>query len=157
MFTSGAKQGSLLLPSGATTAPEPRRNVYIRNDGTEFHIPRPYGAQAPFKSSETGSTMRVSGQLPEWTQSRKTQSQMDTIPNGHNPEWTQPRMDTIPNGHNPEWTQSRMDTIPNGHNPKWTPSRMDTIPNGHDPEWTRSRMSTYNYTVILVFYIAIAW
>ena len=46
----------------------------------------------------------VSGQLPEWTQSRK-----------HNPEWTQSRMDTIPNGHNPEWTPSRMDTIPNEH------------------------------------------
>ena len=27
-------------------------------------------------------------------------------------------MDTIPNGHNPEWTQSRMDTILNGCNPK---------------------------------------
>ena len=52
----------------------------------------------------------VSGQLPEWTQSR-----MDTIPNGHHPEWTQSRMDTIPNGHNPEWTQSRKDTIPNEH------------------------------------------
>ena len=82
------------------------------------------------------------GHNPEWTQSR-----MDTIPNGHNPEWTQSRMDTIPNKHNPEWTPSRMDTIPNGHhperhNPEWTQSRMDTIPNGHNPEWTQSRMSS---------------
>ena len=80
----------------------------------------------------------------------RTIARMDTIPNGHNPEWTQSRMDTIPNGHNPEWTQSRMDTIPNGHHPEWTPSRMDTIPNGHNPEWTQSRMSTYNYIVTLV-------
>ena len=44
------------------------------------------------------------------------------------------RMDTIPNGHNPEWTQSRMaqfrmDTIPNGHNPEWSQYQMNTIPN----------------------------
>ena len=76
---------------------------------------------------------------------------MDTIPNGHNPEWTQSQMDTIPNGHHPEWTPSRMDTIPNGHHPEWTQSRMDTIPKGHHPEWTQSRMSTYNYIVTLVF------
>ena len=54
---------------------------------------------------------------------------MDTIPNGHNPEWTQSRMDTIPKGQHPEWTQSRMGTIPKGHNPEWTQSRMDTITN----------------------------
>ena len=41
----------------------------------------------------------VFGQLPEWTQSRKTPSRR-----------TQSRMNTIPNGHNPEWTQSRMST-----------------------------------------------
>ena len=76
---------------------------------------------------------------------------MDTIPNGHNPEWTPSRMDTIPNGHNPEWTPSRMDTIPNGHNPEWTQSRKDTIPNGHIAERKQSRMSTYNYIVTLVF------
>ena len=54
-------------------------------------------------------------QLPEWTPSQKTQSQktlsrMDTIPNGHHPECTPLRMDTIPNGHYPDWTQSRMST-----------------------------------------------
>ena len=76
----------------------------------------------------------VAGQLPAWTRSRNTQSRMDTIPNGHHPEWTRFQMDTIPNGHNPECTQSRMDTTPNGHNPEWTKSRMDTIPNGHDLE-----------------------
>ena len=49
--------------------------------------------------------------------------------------WTLARMDTIPNGHSPEWTQqSRMDAIPNGHNPECTPTRMDTNPNGHHPE-----------------------
>ena len=59
----------------------------------------------------------------------------------HDTESTSSRMDTIPNGHTPEWTQSRMDAIPS-----------DTIPNGHNPEWTRSRMSTYNSIVTLVFY-----
>ena len=67
----------------------------------------------------------------------RTIAQMDTIPNGHKPEWTQSRMGTIPNGHNPEWTQSRMDTITNGHNLEWAQARMDTIPNGHN-SWTRS-------------------
>ena len=86
------------------------------------------------------------------TRSRKTQSRMDTIPNGHHPECTQSRMYAIPNVHNPECTQSRMDTIPNGHHPEWTQSQMDTIPNGHHPEWTPSRMSTYSYIVTLVFY-----
>ena len=50
----------------------------------------------------------------------------DNCPNG-----TRSRMDTIPNGHDPEWTRSRMDTIPNGHDPEWTQSRTDTIPNEH--------------------------
>ena len=81
--------------------------------------------------------LAVSGQLPEWTQSRKTQfrrtqSRMVTTQNGHHPEWTPPRMDTTPNGHHPEWTPPRMDTIPNGHYPEWTPSRMDTILQAHN-------------------------
>ena len=59
----------------------------------------------------------------------RTIAGMNTIP-----KYTIP-MDTIPNGHNPEWTQSRMDTIPNGHNPEWTQSRMDTIPNEHLPSY----------------------
>ena len=62
----------------------------------------------------------------KWTSSRKTQSQMVTVPNEHNPD----RMDTIPI----EWTPSRVDTIPNGNDLEWTPSRMDTIPNGHHPQ-----------------------
>ena len=49
------------------------------------------------------------------TRSRKTRFQMDTILNGHNPEWTQFRMDTISNRHHPESTPSQMDTIPDGH------------------------------------------
>ena len=63
--------------------------------------------------SLTYMVMTVSGQLPEWTQSR-----MDAIPNVPHPEWTQSRMDTIPKGHNPERTQSRKDTIPKGHDPE---------------------------------------
>ena len=69
---------------------------------------------------------------------------MDTIPNGHHPEWTPSRMDTIPNGHHPEWTPSRMDTIPNGHHPEWAPSRMDTILNEH--------LQLYSCFVTLVFH-----
>ena len=56
--------------------------------------------------------------LPKYTKSRKTQTKMDTILNGHNSKWTQFQMDTIPNGHNPNWTQSRLDTIPNRHDPE---------------------------------------
>ena len=94
------------------------------------------------------------------TRSRKIQSQMDTIPNEHNPERTRSRMDTIsngpsrmntiPNGHDPERTQSQMDTIPNRHDPEWTQSRMGTIPNGHNPEWAQFRIIAYVYTVTLV-------
>ena len=51
------------------------------------------------------------GQLLEWTRSRKTQSRMDTIQNGYHFEWTPSRMNTIPNGQQPESTKSRMDTI----------------------------------------------
>ena len=39
------------------------------------------------------------GPHPEWTQSRRTQSRLDTIPNGHHPEWISSRIDTIPNEH----------------------------------------------------------
>ena len=39
---------------------------------------------------------------------------MDSIPNGHHPEWTPSRMDTIPNGYHP-----------NGHHPEWTPFQLD--------------------------------
>ena len=52
-----------------------------------------------FKNTDTQRILRsmVSGQLPEWTQSR-----MDTIPSGHNPKWTPSRINIIPNEHNPE-------------------------------------------------------
>ena len=70
---------------------------------------------------------------------------MDTIPNGHHPEWTPSRMDTIPNGHHSKWTPFRMDTIPYGHHPIWIPSHMDTIPYGHHPIWTPSHMDTIPY------------
>ena len=74
-------------------------------------------------------------------------SQMETIPNGQNPEWTLSWMDRISNGHNPEWTCSQMNTIPNGHQPQYahperTLSQMDSISNRkyfirtHYPEWT---------------------
>ena len=43
---------------------------------------------------------------------------MDTIPNGHHPEWT-PFIDTIPNGHYPKL-----------HHPEWTPSQMVSIRDG---------------------------
>ena len=60
---------------------------------------------------------------------------MDSIPNGHDPEWTRSRKDTIP-----DWKQSRMEMIPNGHDPEETQSRIDTISRmdttliGHDSE-----------------------
>ena len=46
------------LPGGVTTAAEPRPNAYIPDDNCELPIPRPYGAHAPFKPNEPGSTMR---------------------------------------------------------------------------------------------------
>ncbi|XP_013383517.1 coiled-coil domain-containing protein 146 [Lingula anatina] len=46
------------LPGGITTAAEPRPNAYIPDDDSELPIPRPYGAHAPFKPQEPGSTMR---------------------------------------------------------------------------------------------------
>ena len=48
---------------------------------------------ANLKIGELGHTQELA---------KKTQSQIDTIPSGHNFEWTQPRMDPIPNGRNPE-------------------------------------------------------
>ena len=73
----------------------------------------------------------------------------DTISNAHNSEGTQSEMDTIPNGHHPKqaqppMSQFQMDTIPNRHHLEWTPSRIH-------PEYTPSRMSTYIYIVTLVF------
>ena len=61
---------------------------------------------------------------------------MDTIPNGHHPEWD-----------HPEYTPSRMDTISNGHHPEWVRFRMDTIPNGHDPEWSHPEWTLTSISV----------
>ena len=46
-----------LAGGGATTA-EPRPNAYIPDDEAELPIPRPYGANAPFRPNEPGSNMR---------------------------------------------------------------------------------------------------
>ena len=60
----------------------------------------------------------------------KEQSQVDTISNGHDPQWT------IPNEHYLKWIRFRMDTIHewtqylNGHDFERTRSRIDTIMNG---------------------------
>ena len=45
----------------------------------------------------------------EWTPSQMAQSRMNTILNGHHPEWN------FLSGHHPEWTSSQVDTIPNEH------------------------------------------
>ncbi|XP_025107838.1 coiled-coil domain-containing protein 146-like isoform X2 [Pomacea canaliculata] len=46
------------LSDNVYTTAEPRPNAYIPDDDIELPIPRPYGANAPFKPSEPGSTMR---------------------------------------------------------------------------------------------------
>ena len=46
------------MPGGAVTTAEPRPNAYIPEDDAELPIPRPYGAHAPYKPGEPGSTMR---------------------------------------------------------------------------------------------------
>ena len=46
------------IAGGATTTAEPRPNAYIPDDESELPVPRPYGAHAPFKPSEPGSSMR---------------------------------------------------------------------------------------------------
>uniref|UniRef100_A0A0B6Y001 Cilia- and flagella-associated protein 58 central coiled coil domain-containing protein n=1 Tax=Arion vulgaris TaxID=1028688 RepID=A0A0B6Y001_9EUPU len=43
---------------GIYTTAEPRPNAYIPTDENDLPIPRPYGSHAPFKPSETGSSMR---------------------------------------------------------------------------------------------------
>jgi len=46
------------LANGVTTTAEPRPNAYIPNEESGLPVPKPYGALAPFKPSETGSSMR---------------------------------------------------------------------------------------------------
>ncbi|XP_033110097.1 coiled-coil domain-containing protein 146-like [Anneissia japonica] len=47
-----------ILAGGATTTAEPRPNAYIPDDDTELPVPRPYGANAPFKPQQSGANMR---------------------------------------------------------------------------------------------------
>ena len=46
------------LASGVFTTAEPRPNAYIPEGDGELPLPKPYGAHAPFKPSEPGSSMR---------------------------------------------------------------------------------------------------
>eukprot|EP00743_Colponemidia_sp_Colp-15_P002127 GILK01002309.1.p1 GENE.GILK01002309.1~~GILK01002309.1.p1 ORF type:complete len:926 (-),score=268.21 GILK01002309.1:247-3024(-) len=52
-----AEANNGMAPNVTKTAAEPRPNAYIP-DATELAIPRPYGNHAPFKPTETGSSMR---------------------------------------------------------------------------------------------------
>ena len=47
-----------MLPGGIMTSADPRPNAYVPDNETELPIPRPYGAHAPYKPSEAGSSMR---------------------------------------------------------------------------------------------------
>jgi len=46
------------LAGGSATTAEPRPNAYIPDEESGLPIPRPYGALAPFKPTEAGSSMR---------------------------------------------------------------------------------------------------
>ncbi|ELU12496.1 hypothetical protein CAPTEDRAFT_228195 [Capitella teleta] len=52
------EEDQYVLAGGTVTTADPRPNAYIPEDDTELPIPRPYGAHAPFKPNEPGSTMR---------------------------------------------------------------------------------------------------
>lgn len=51
-------EDQFMLPGGVTTTAEPRPNAYIPEEEVDLPIPRPYGAHAPFKPGDPGSTMR---------------------------------------------------------------------------------------------------
>ncbi|KAH9508117.1 hypothetical protein Btru_054756 [Bulinus truncatus] len=53
-----AEEEQYKLAGSVYTTATPRPNAYIPEDETELPIPRPYGMQAPFKPSDTGSNMR---------------------------------------------------------------------------------------------------
>lgn len=53
-----ALQEQYKIAGDVYTTAEPRPNAYIPDDDAELPIPRPYGALAPFKPSEPGSSMR---------------------------------------------------------------------------------------------------
>lgn len=46
------------LPNGVFTTAEQRPNAYIPEVETALPLPKPYGALAPFKPSETGANRR---------------------------------------------------------------------------------------------------
>ncbi|XP_036978375.1 coiled-coil domain-containing protein 146 isoform X1 [Acanthopagrus latus] len=46
------------LPNGVYTTAEPRPNAYIPQSDGALPLPKPYGAQAPFKPSQPGANMR---------------------------------------------------------------------------------------------------
>jgi hypothetical protein len=59
----GSHSSSALLPPGVVrTTAAPRPNAYVPD---ELGIPKPYGAAAPFKPQEAGSTMRQHIRLPQ--------------------------------------------------------------------------------------------
>ena len=53
-----AEEEQYMLADGYKSTAEPRPNAYIPDDDMELPIPRPYGAHAPFKPQEPGTTMR---------------------------------------------------------------------------------------------------
>ena len=57
-FQEEEEEEQYKLAGGVYTTAEPRPNAYIPDDDSELPIPRPYGSHAPFKPTETGSTMR---------------------------------------------------------------------------------------------------
>ena len=58
MLQAAEEEEQYALPGGAVTTAEPRPNAYIPEDEAALPIPRPYGAHAPFKPNEPGTTMR---------------------------------------------------------------------------------------------------
>lgn len=58
MLQIAEEEQKQLLPGGISTTAEPRPNAYIPDDDIELPIPRPYGANAPFKPTQNGSNMR---------------------------------------------------------------------------------------------------
>lgn len=51
-------ESQYVLSDGLKSTAEPRPNAYIPDNELELPIPRPYGAHAPFKPQEPGTSMR---------------------------------------------------------------------------------------------------
>jgi hypothetical protein len=58
LLQAAEQEQANMLPGGIVTTAETRPNAYIPTEEHELPIPRPYGAHAPFRPSEPGSTMR---------------------------------------------------------------------------------------------------